>query len=547
MGWLRALLILPLVFFSFNTPAHAEKRVALVIGNSAYRNAPELANPRNDAADMAARLSQLGFSVTQGQDLDLAGMRATVRDFVQQLPGADIAALFYAGHGLQVNGVNYLVPVDAKLAGQDDLEFEAMTMDLVLTSMERNAKVNLIILDACRDNPLARNLARSMGTRSAAVGAGLARIGSGVGTLIAFSTQPGNVALDGQGRNSPFTSALLKHLGTPGQDITRDLIQVRREVLDATNGKQVPWDNSSLTGEVILKPLTPGEAAQSGSAEVAFWESIKDLPDKALFQKYLERFPGGVFTDLAQIRIAAIEANEEAERKAKEEEEQRKLELAKLEEAKAQERASAEAKKPQLPGLPGSEDEAQAADPSLARRFTVASLGPSADPRLVEALSVLGRYEIRYGVFGKNLYIAVLMWGGNWLQAHELAVRAGGHLVTIANKAENEFVYTLFASDDRFVEIGVGDKIGPWIGLYQPVGSKEPNGGWRWVTDEPFKYSAWSYHQPSNYLGQANVGKFWSPGTEHPSFEQRPILWGDSSERDSTRGFIVEFEATEKG
>ncbi len=262
LGRALALALVLAVFAAGAATAQSAKRVALVIGNSAYANVLQLANPRNDAADMAAKLQSLGFEVTSGTDLDLAAMRATVRDFIKNLDGTHLALMFYAGHGLQVNGVNYMVPIDAKLATQDDLEFEAMPMDIVLSAMERNAEVNLVFLDACRDNPLARNLARSMGTRSAAVGVGLARMGSGVGSLIAFSTQPGNVALDGQGRNSPFTAALLQHLGAPGEDITRELIRVRRDVIAATQGKQVPWDNSSLTGEVVL---VPGEASQAGA------------------------------------------------------------------------------------------------------------------------------------------------------------------------------------------------------------------------------------------------------------------------------------------
>ena len=235
-------------------PAFAEKGVALVIGNGAYKHAPPLTNPKNDASDMAAKLRGFGLEVVVGEELDFAAMRAKVKEFIASLEGADLAVFFYAGHGLQVGGVNYLAPIDAKLATEDDLEFEAIPMDLVFSPMERNAKVNLIFLDACRDNPLATNLARSMGTRSTAVGRGLAEIGSGVGSLIAFATQPGNVARDGVARNSPFTTALLKHLGTPGHGVTDDLILVRRDVLAATEGMQVPWDNSSLTGPVVLVP-----------------------------------------------------------------------------------------------------------------------------------------------------------------------------------------------------------------------------------------------------------------------------------------------------
>jgi len=256
--------------------AVAEKGVALVIGNAAYKNVPPLANPKNDAADMAVKLRGFGLEVIHGEDLDLASMRTKVREFIASLEGADLAVFFYAGHGLQVEGVNYLAPVDARLKRQDDLEFEAMPMGLVFSAMERNAKVNLIFLDACRDNPLATNLASSMGTRSAAVGRGLAEIGPGVGSLIAFATQPGNFALDGTARNSPYTTALLKHLGTPGQGVTDDLILVRRDVLEATNGMQVPWDNSSLTGRVVLVPPRP--EARGSRIELAL---VAEDPAKA--------------------------------------------------------------------------------------------------------------------------------------------------------------------------------------------------------------------------------------------------------------------------
>ena len=282
------------------------RRVALVVGNSAYESVPELANPRNDATDMAKKLAALDFEVVQGIDLDLQGLRKTVRDFANRMQGADIAVFFYAGHGLQVNGKNYMVPIDAKLASYIDLEFEAMPMDLVLSTMENSVKTNIVFLDACRDNPLARNLARSMGTRSSAVGRGLAPIGSGIGTLVSFATQPGNVALDGKGRNSPFTAALLKHLGTPGEDITRNMVRVRRDVLAATDGKQVPWEHSSLTGEVILKEKPRKEEPQKPGAglEITFWNSIRSADRSEYFETYLSRYPNGIFAEIAKLRIA---------------------------------------------------------------------------------------------------------------------------------------------------------------------------------------------------------------------------------------------------
>lgn len=322
-----AFILLVLLFTAVSGQAVAEKRVALVIGNSAYQHAVQLANPKNDSSDIAAKLESLGFQVVSDQDLDLAGMRRTVRNFLEKLDGADMALFFYAGHGLQVNGSNYMVPVDAQLSSYNDLDFEALPMDLVLSAMERSTKVNLVFLDACRDNPFAEKLSRSMGTRSGSLGRGLARLGSGVGSLIVFATQPGNVAMDGAGRNSPFTTALLAHLGTPGQDITRDLIDVRRDVLAATDGKQVPWENSSLTGELVLKPLAaaapkqasaplPQSASPDNAVELAYWATIKDSTDKSFFEAYLQQFPTGVFAALARLKIDGIDKRVEAERQA---------------------------------------------------------------------------------------------------------------------------------------------------------------------------------------------------------------------------------------
>ncbi|NRQ17292.1 hypothetical protein BHMPCIPO_04553 [Ensifer sesbaniae] len=325
MYFLRAAVVLSLFFLS--SYAWAEKRVALVIGNSAYQHAPQLTNPQNDASDMVSKLTGLGFVVVTGHDLDLAGMRRSIREFVGKVEGADVALFFYAGHGLQVNGANYMIPVDAQLRSNNDLDFEALPIELVLSAMERNAKVNLVFLDACRDNPLAVTLARSLGTRSMVVGRGLAKLDTGVGSLIAFATQPGNVALDGAGRNSPFTTALLKHLGTPAQSITDDLIAVRRTVLQVTDGKQIPWDSSSLTGPVVLNPSPvlapatrpPATADTDRTVELAYWNSIKDSTESNFFEAYLREYPNGAFGTLAKLKIAAIGAREK-ERQAAEQE-----------------------------------------------------------------------------------------------------------------------------------------------------------------------------------------------------------------------------------
>ncbi|MFN3347810.1 caspase family protein [Pseudorhodoplanes sp.] len=287
-------------------PATAQKRVALVIGNGGYKHSAHLKNPANDANDVAAALQRLGFDVLRGIDLSHDGMRDILRSFSQKVEGSDVALLFYAGHGLQVGGKNYLLPVDARIETQADLEFGSIDLNRVMSFMEGQAKTSIVFLDACRDNPLGAALSR--GTRSAAVGRGLAQIESGIGSLIAFATQPGNVALDGEGRNSPFTSALLTVIEQPGLPLSEVMISVRNEVLKTTGGKQVPWEHSSLTGQFYFKPVKPGSitAPDQAGLEVAFWNSIQHSKNPQLFEAYLRRYPNGTFAEIAKINLQEV-------------------------------------------------------------------------------------------------------------------------------------------------------------------------------------------------------------------------------------------------
>jgi hypothetical protein len=291
--------------------ASAEKRVALVIGNSSYTNTPPLHTPVNDATDMASALDRLDFEVIRGVDLDYVGMREKVKLFSERLVGADVGLFYYGGHGIQVSGKNYLVPIDARLNATSDLDFVAMDLDLVLRNMERETPTNIVFLDACRDNPLVANLAKSMGTRSSTTTRGLARVESGVGTLIAFATQPGNVALDGAGRNSPFAAALLKTIERPGVPISDVMIAVRREVLRETGNRQVPWDHSSLTGQFYFTApaatATTPETSQP-NLELAFWDSIKSEKNPRLFEAYLNRYPNGTFAEIAKVMLQDAKA-----------------------------------------------------------------------------------------------------------------------------------------------------------------------------------------------------------------------------------------------
>ncbi len=304
--------------------AAAQRRVALVVGNSAYQYAPKLDNPRNDATDMAAALKRFGFQVVEGYDLDKAAFDRKVRDFAVALQGASVGVLFYAGHGLQVGGQNYLVPIDTKAETAAALDFQMVRLDLLQRSMEREAQTNIVFLDACRDNPLARNLARAMGTRSTEVGHGLAAAESGVGTLISFSTQPGNVALDGAGRNSPYAGALIKQLSAATEDLSAILIAVRNDVMKVTQGKQVPWEHSALTGRFFFKAGPPAAAPattapqpqpqlqpqaerqlQSSEAERA-WRLAKDTTSISVLEAFIARYGDSFYAELARARIEEL-------------------------------------------------------------------------------------------------------------------------------------------------------------------------------------------------------------------------------------------------
>lgn len=338
MWWLRLFCLLAL---AWPVGAQAARRAALVIGNSAYVHAPELPNPRNDATALAAQLERIGFDVVLGIDLDRAAFDRTLRSFAQRSRDAETVTFFYAGHGLQVAGENYLVPIDAKLERESDLLFEAIKLSFVMQILESRPRTNIVFLDACRNNPLADNLARSLGrTRSAAIGRGLAEISAGAGTLVAYATDPGNVALDGEGENSPFTEALLRHIGTPGLEVRSMLTRVRRDVYEATGGRQRPWDNSSLLREfyyvekpvevaavepeppsapVAASPTDPeGTARDLGELEREriFWQGIQNSTFPGDFEAYLQLYPEGIFAALARTRLERLQAMSTEERVA---------------------------------------------------------------------------------------------------------------------------------------------------------------------------------------------------------------------------------------
>ncbi|KJC57003.1 caspase (peptidase) [Bradyrhizobium sp. LTSPM299] len=304
-------------------PAFAEKRVALVLGNSAYRNTAPLANPGNDAAVMAATLKAAGFdSVDFRRDLPAAETRRALRDFGDRARDADIAVVYYAGHGIEVDGANYLIPVDAKLERDTDIYDEGLSLDRVLVAIEPARKLRLVILDACRDNPFAKTMKRTLATR--AIGQGLAKVEpTSPNVLIAYSAKAGSTAADGDGKNSPFTTALSKYLPTPGLDVRRAFGYVRDEVLKTTNNRQEPFVYGSLGGEdVALVPAParpappPVAAAPAAPAPTAQSETRRDyelalqIGNKSAMNAFLAQHPDGYYANLAKLQVEKFSAED---------------------------------------------------------------------------------------------------------------------------------------------------------------------------------------------------------------------------------------------
>src|SRR6476660_68296 len=302
------------------TAAHAERRVAFVVGNGTYKNVAPLPNPPVDAKAMAGVLRNVGFEVVEGTNLTRDKMTEKLLDFGKRAQGADVAVFFYAGHGIAISGTNYLLPVDADLKSEMDVKLgAAINVDLTLDQTMSDAKVKLVFLDACRDNPFAAKIRSAKATRSVNVQTGLAEMKSGEGTLIAFATGPGQTALDGEaGTNSPFTRALVANIAQPGIEIQQAMTKVRAQVNEETNKGQLPWGHTNLIGSVYLNGApAPGAVAaatpaagssKASDVELEFWRSIKDSNKPEELNAYLSNYPNGQFRSLALSRIASLES-----------------------------------------------------------------------------------------------------------------------------------------------------------------------------------------------------------------------------------------------
>jgi len=314
-------LILPLITHAQDRQLAQEeitqKRVALVIGNGNYVNARKLVNPVNDANDMAKALTDVGFEVISGTNLSLKQMTEKVREFGDKLKASGGVGLFYyAGHGIQVNSRNYLIPVEADISREDEIDFAALNFDIVLRKMATaNNGLNIVILDACRNNPFARSWNRGEEE------GGLAQINAPTGTFIAYATSPDKTASDGTGRNGLYTAELLKFIKQPNMKIEETFKEVRKAVKQASGDKQIPWDSSSLSGEfyfktdksTIAKTVTNNQTTETmitaktkAEQEKEAWDLVKNSASASDFRYYLEEFPSGANAAAAKIRLEEL-------------------------------------------------------------------------------------------------------------------------------------------------------------------------------------------------------------------------------------------------
>jgi hypothetical protein len=331
--------------------ALAEKRVALVMGNSAYKNVARLANPANDAALVGGMFRKAGFDTVDVKlDLNVADMRKALRDFGGKAREADVAVVYYAGHGIELDGTNYLIPTDATLETDSDVLDETLPLDRALFAVEPAKQLRLVILDACRDNPFAKTMKRTIAAR--AIGRGLAKVEpTSPNTMIAFAAKAGSTASDGDAKNSPFATALVERLPMPGLDLRKAFGFVRDDVLKTTGYKQEPYVYGSLGGDdvplVAAKPVVAGPQANPQDAVRRDYELALQIGTREVWTAFLAQYPDGFYASLAKgqlNRIAAEEARAAAADKARLAEEEKSRLAAERAKKAEQDKAAAAAK-----------------------------------------------------------------------------------------------------------------------------------------------------------------------------------------------------------
>lgn len=573
-----------------------ERRVALVMGNSAYEHVSRLPNPANDAKDLEIVLRRLGFEVTSGLNMEYREMRLALRDFSEKATDADVALIYFAGHGIEIDKTNYLIPVNAELKSDRDIDFEAIQLDTVIGSLADTNGVRIVLLDACRNNPFVADMQRTTATRS--IGRGLSRIDPG-GVLVGYAARGGTIALDGEGRNSPYAQAILAHIEEPGLEIGKLFRRVRDMVLEKTDGFQEPFTYGSLPGDDIFLVPPVEIAAAVPSTPTTLPSKLEEMLDSfAQAEKYntLSRWNSFVdsYGDLEENRLVQIALRRQSVLQTEKDRRARSARRKPIFEPKFTGRGHAILNREQskqlqqalsymghyagpIDGDIGPQSRKAIASARFDRQLTFGThvdrallaalpditatqgliaekaryydadnLPVGLDPRLEKALkyfdSPYGRGEILFDYFQGHLYIVVRENYGDFSTVSRKADAAGGHLVTIQSAAENRFLVDLFSKDPRFTRKDEkGTLYGPMIGLYQQPGSNEPRGGWTWVTGEPLSYTAWSPGNPDNHQGRQDRARFFLSGRS-VGLGSKPRYWDDTHNSMWNLGYIIEIE-----
>ncbi|MFT2211258.1 caspase family protein [Rhizobium giardinii] len=594
----RLLVALAIVLFAGVSASQSAdgRRLALVIGSSAYEAAGNLPNAVSDARQFGAFLSSQGFDTDIVTDADRREMADAVSRFARKIGAEDTALFYFAGHGMQLRGENYLVGTDARLANEFDVAAETLALTDVIGAIEKKAKVALFFLDACRNNPLANRLNQEIegATRSIAT-RGLAPVETeSAGTMVAFAAAPGQVALDGRGKNSPFTTALIGHLAGPGLEIGTAFKRVIRDVRKATEGKQSPQILSSLSLEFYFNEATPQPNKTPADVPAIDPQAIEIEADfrKALrintprvWGFFLEKHRTGEQAMLARQMLSQMQpaatsnmllTPQERERQlALSSSQRREIQLAlagkgfhtgSADGAFGQQTRRALANYQKSNSLPGNgyfnpltakslgialrkEDSGLYSSP-LARRYDPADFASfETDRRVLKAIDCNPMYEKIYGSFEGHLYLVIRSDFITRQSATAMAKRCGGYLATITSQAENSFIASLLNKDPRLFLTGydtsynVSYKMGAWIGLIQDPSGKEPRGGWKWENGEPMSYVKWHHDTPHESKPGDDYAMFFAERQGRTDLKTEYVdAWEDMGENDSTNSFVIEFE-----
>lgn len=554
--------VLTFLLLGFGSAAHAEekKRVALVIGNSEYENVSNLTNPANDAGDISKTLKGIGFQVTSGLNLDYNQMRLAVRDFTDAATGADIILIYFAGHGIEIENTNYLIPVNATLKSDRDVDFEAIRLDSIVNAVADTGGLKIILVDACRNNPFLSQMARTSATRS--VGLGLAAIEPG-GVMVGYAARGGTIAMDGDGRNSPYAAALLEYMDEPGLELGKMFRKVRDKVYDLTDGYQEPFTYGSLPGEdiyfvppvqtvaliapvdqrrVVEVPVPPSQTELFDAAHavntVRGWAlhanrfGIEVISDPNVATRMLEMVPAWISRKEGGGVLEEFLVPDSAARKD--------LQIALnvsgvdvgtpdgafgLKTRTGIKTIQSSARLPEtgyvdlgllmqigLNAWGDSKGDFISA-PFAGRHHPekLSMLGES--PEIVRVLSCLGLTKSVYGVFNDHFYVAV-QGSGSVATAQRTALGCGLELASITSAEENSFIVRMFSSDPSFFNVGydsmtkISYKSGPYFGFRKDPNERNAKIGWRWYSGEPVKYTNWLPSKPNKNSGKGGTKQY---------------------------------------